>query len=166
MAQPSRRTAVLMTLVFVFAIVFTFKGNAQNTLDDTFTIKISLVKPTVHAGEVPVLEEITENKTNHVVYAGWAEGGRLVEIINEKGEDISLHILGNERKDTGIYLRPSAESLEPGYHQQSRLPVRTGQEVLAPGVYKLRIHRLDFKIGDAKSRTEIYSNSVTLTVVP
>jgi hypothetical protein len=120
----------------------------------------------MHVGEVPIIDEITDNKTNHLVYAGWGDGGAIVELINSKGEDISAHVLGNERKDTDSYLRPAVERLEPGYHNRGMWHIRVEQGYLGPGAYKLRIHRLGFKDGYFKSRAEVYSNAVTLTVVP
>ena len=120
----------------------------------------------IYVGEVPAIEEITENKTDHLVYAGWGEGGPVVELINSKGEDISLHVLGNERRDTDNYLRPPVKKLEPGYHIRGLWHIRAEQGYLAAGVYKLRIHRLDFKNGDIKAGAEVYSNTVTLNVVP
>jgi len=153
-------------LFYAFAFISGWRNNAQSAPDDTFTITISLVKPTIHVGEVPVIDEITENKTSRLVYAGWGEGGSVVELINSRGEDISLHVIGNERKDTDNYLRPPAKRLEPGYHNRGLWHIRTEQGYLVPGVYKLRIHRLAFINGDIKSSVEIYSNTVTLTVVP
>jgi len=125
-----------------------------------------LETPTIHVGEVPVITETTENKANHLVYAGWAEGGPLIELVNNKGENISLHVLGNARKDTDIYLRPPEKKFEPGYHNRGPWRIRMEPGYLVPGEYKLRTHRLDFKNGDIKAGTEVYSNTVTLTVVP
>jgi hypothetical protein len=155
-----------MTLVCVFVFVFGWSSNAQSFPNDTFAITISLGTSTIHAGELPVITEITENKTNHLVYAGWGEGGPVVELINSQGEDISLHILGNERKDTDSYLRPTAERLKPGYYNRNQWRIRTEQGYLVPGIYRLRIHRLTFINGDVNSRAEVYSNPVTLTVNP
>jgi hypothetical protein len=166
MVQFGRKTTALMILVCVAAFVSGWGCIAQSAPNDTFTITVSLPAPTTHVGEIPVIEEITENKTNHLVYAGWADGGPVVELINNKGEDISLHVVGNERKDTDIYLRPPEKKLELGYHNRGLWHLRTEQGYLGPRVYKLRIHRLDFKNGDIKSRAEVYSNTVTLTVVP
>ena len=64
---------------------------AQQEPPTTFQVSITMPVPTIHVGEVPAIEEITENKTDHLVYAGWGEGGPVVELINSKGEDISLH---------------------------------------------------------------------------
>jgi len=153
---------VLATILLSFGWI----AIAQQTPSDTFTMTISLPAPTIHVGEIPVIDEITENKTNRLVYAGWGEGGPLVELINSKGEDVSLHVLGNERKDTDNYLRPPVERLQPGYHNRGLWHIRTEQGYLVPGVYKLRIHRLAIINGDIKSRVEVYSNTVTLTVVP
>ena len=164
--QFCRRRVVLMTLVCALAFVSAWRSNAQSVPNDTFTITISLVAPTIHVGEVPVVDEITDNKTSHLVYAGWGEGGPVVELINSKGEDVSLHILGNERKDTDNYLRPPAKRLEPGYHKQALWHIRAEQGYLTPGIYKVRIHRLAFINGEIESRVEVYSNTVTLTVVP
>ena len=166
MLQSRRRRIALMTSICVFAFVSGWRSNAQSASTDTFTITITLLTPTTHVGEIPVIKEITENKTNHLVYAGLGEGGPVVELINNNGEDISSHVLGNERKDTDSYLRPSTESLEPGYHNRGLWHMRTEKGYLASGIYKLRIHRLAFINGDIKSRVEIYSNTVTLTVVP
>jgi len=167
MVQSGRRRIALMTLVCAFAFVSGGESNAQSVPNDTFTITITLQAPTIHIGELPAIKEITENKTSHLVYAGLGEGGPVVELINNKGEDISLHVLGNERKDTDSYLRPPLERLEPGYHNRGRLwHIRTEQGYLVPGIYKVRIHRLAFINGDIESRVEVYSNTVALTVVP
>jgi len=166
--QSGHTRIALMTVVCILALVSGWGSNAQSGPDDTFTITISLPAPTIHAGGIPVIEAITENKTNHIAYAGWAEGSPLVELINDKGEDISSHILGNKREDTGIYLRPPVDKLEPGYHNRGLWHIRTDPGLLAPGVYKLRIHRLDFKFENdhIKSSAVVYSNTVTLTVIP
>ena len=139
---------------------------AQQEPPTTFQVSITMPVPTIHVGEVPAIEEITENKTDHLVYAGWGEGGPVVELINSKGEDISLHVLGNQRKDADNYLRPPAKRLEPGYRSRGLWHIRKEQGYLVAGVYKLRIHRLDFKNGDIKASAEVYSNTVTLNVVP
>jgi hypothetical protein len=166
MAQTAQRRMALMAVVCGFAIVSGWSSDAQSVPNDTFTITISLLAPTIHVGEVPVIEDITENKTNHLVYAGWADGGPVVELIDEKGEDISLHVLGNERNDNDIYLRPPIERLEPGYHNRGPWSIRTELGPMTPGIYKLRIHRLGFKNGDIKAGAEVYSNTLTLTVIP
>lgn len=166
MVQSVRRRIGLMTLVCALVFVSGWRSNAQSVPNDTFTITISLVAPTIHVGEVPAVDEITDNKTSHLVYAGWSEGGPVVELINSKGEDVSLHILGNERKETDNYLRPPAKRLEPGYHKKGLWHISAEQGYLAPGIYKVRIHRVAFINGDIESRVEVYSNAVTLTVVP
>jgi len=156
-----------MNILFcAFAFISGWRSNAQSSPNGIFTITITLQTPTVHVGESPTVREITENKTDHTVYAGLSEGGPIVELINSRGEDISLHVIGNERKDTDNYLRPPAKRLEPGYHNRGLWHIRTEQAYLVPGVYKLRIHRLAFINGDVKSSVEVYSNTVTLTVVP
>jgi hypothetical protein len=165
--RSDRRVLAVTTLISALAIMSGWRSNAQSLPSGTFTITISLIATTIHAGEIPVVEEITDNKTTHPVYAGWCEGGPLLDLITDKGEDISLHIIGNKRtEDTDCMLRPPEMKLESGYHNRGLWHIRTEQGYLVPGVYKLRIHRLDFREGDIKSGTEVYSNTVTLTVVP
>jgi hypothetical protein len=92
MVRSDRRTTALMTLVCFCVFVSGWRSNAQSVSNDTFAITISLQAATIHIGELPAIKEITENKTNHLVYAGLGEGGPVVELINNKGEDISLHV--------------------------------------------------------------------------
>jgi hypothetical protein len=107
---------------------------------------------------------ITSNPTDHIVYAGQGRGGGPeVELLNDKGEDIGVHAVGgvSKRPDSGVVLGPWREAIGPGTHTRDIWPLKPEPGYLAPGVYKLRIHRRDVKLG-----TEVYSNAVTLTVIP
>ena len=105
-----------------------------------------------------------KNPTDHRVVAGaGSRGGEIVELINDKGVDIGLHVMGNGTKQSEPDLigGPTSQRLEPGYHSHGIWPLHPEPGYLTPGLYKLRVHRLDVKSG-----AEVYSNTVTLTVVP
>lgn len=140
-----------------------WSATAQTT-SGTFVIKISLSAPTIHVGEGPVITMITSNPTDHIVYAGQGRGGGPeVELLNDKGEDIGVHAVGgvSKRPDSGFVLGINHDAMGPGTHTRAIWPLKPEPGYLVPGVYKLRIHRRDVKAG-----ADVYSNTVTLTVVP
>jgi hypothetical protein len=54
-----------------------------------------------------------------------------------------------------------SDRLEPGDYQEGIWHLHPEPGYLMPGVYKLRVHRRDITDG-----LEVYSNTVTLNVVP
>jgi hypothetical protein len=136
---------------------------AQQASAETFVITISLSSTTIHVGEGPVITMITSNPTDHIVYAGQGlEGGPAVELLNEKGEDIGVHAVGGMSKhpDSGFVLGINNDAMGPRTHTRAVWPLKPEPGYLAPGVYRLRVHRRDVKLG-----IEVYSNALTLTVV-
>ena len=107
---------------------------------------------------------ITKNPTDHIVVTGAGDrGGERVELINDKGEDIGPHVMGNGTKqpEPDMTGGRTSQELEPGAHTRVVWPLHPEPGYLTTGVYKLRVHKLDVKSG-----AEVYSNTVTLTVVP
>jgi len=158
-----RRFGLLRSMVLVCALLGWFAA-AQPSTSGTFVIKISLSAPTIHAGEGPVITMITSNPTDHIVYAGQGRGGGPeVELLNDKGEDIGVHAVGGVSKhpDSGFVLGINHDAMGPGTHTRAIWPLKPEPGYLVPGVYKLRIHRCDVKAG-----ADVYSNTITLTVVP
>lgn len=142
-------------------------SNAQVESSETFTMTISLSSPTVHVGEVPVMQLIIRNPTNRSIVAGKGDhGGEIVELVNDRGVDIGLHVMGNGTKRPASHEShfdggAKSENLEPGYYGRGIWPLHPEPGYLTPGVYKLRVHRNDITDG-----SEVYSNTVTLTVIP
>jgi hypothetical protein len=107
---------------------------------------------------------ITSNPTDHIVYAGQGrKGGPEVELLNSKGEDIGVHSMGGVSKhpESGFVLGINRDAMGPGTHTRDIWHLKPEPGYLLPGVYTLRVHRRD--VG---ADTEVYSNAVTLTVIP
>jgi hypothetical protein len=132
----------------------------------TFELTASLPKSTIHLGEDLVVEVITSNPTDHIVYAVNGGAGSVdMELLNDKGEDIGQHAMGNaagvKGRDSGVVLYSRTLSLRPGTKQDLTWRFKPEPGYLVPGVYRLRVHRRD-----ARSQVELYSNTIDLTVVP
>jgi hypothetical protein len=164
MTIPDLRKLTLATVFSAIAMMHGLAGNAQSTPSDTFVMTISLANTKIHIGEVPVMTLVIRNPTDHRVVAGAGRrGGAIVELISDKGIDIGLHVMGNGTKqpDSDFIGGPTSQTIAPGARTRDVWPLHPEPGYLTYGVYKLRVHRLDVKSG-----TQVYSNTVTLTVVP
>ena len=139
-------------------------ATAQQTQAGTFVIAISLKSPTIHVGEGPTITMITSNPTDHIVYAGQGRGGGpQVELINENGDESGIHAMGgvSQHPNSDFVLGPLKEGIGPGHHARDVWPLKPEPGYLLPGAYKTRIHRRDVNL-----RVDVYSNAVTLTILP
>jgi hypothetical protein len=148
MGQSQGRCGKLMAAA---AILMLWSGEviAQQKVT-TFELRASLPKPTIHIGEDLVVEVITSNPTDHIIYAGVGPAGGVdMELLNNKGEDIGQHAMGNaagvEGRDSGVVLYSHTLSLRPGTNQDSTWRFKPEPGYLVPGVYRLRVHRRDAK---------------------
>jgi len=127
----------------------------------------SLPKPTMHEGDDLLVDVITSNPTDHIVYAGSGYGaGVAIELLNDKGKNVGPHAMGRSSSDNAeeepvAVLHNSRVGLRPNSKQEFTWHFRPEVGYLVPGIYKLRAHRLDIK-----SHTQVYSNTVVLTVIP
>jgi hypothetical protein len=134
-------------------------AGAQNR--DTFVIKIVLPTPTIHVGDVLVIEETVSNPTNHVVVKGSGVGfGSAVECLNAKGEDLGRQVMGGMKNPAPMILHSPKDPLPPGYERTLTWRYTTDAGSLVPGTYRLRTH-----IRDMNSGADVYSNIVMLTVL-
>jgi len=160
------RTASLVSLIIMF-LFLSWPVQGQDTSVDTFTVTITFAKSTIHVNEMPELDVVIENRTNHVVYPGWVHGGNIVEIVNDKGEDIGTHFSRNGNRSSDLahadeeMLRSPVKILRPNGKFSDEVTIDVDRQYLKPGIYKVRVHRLDYV-----SKKEIYSNVLTLTVLP
>jgi hypothetical protein len=146
---------------FLFGIATTVI-TGQDAKPTTFEMTVSLPSPTLHVGDRLEIQVVTKNRTNHVVYAGSGLGGGLiVELINEKGEDIGVHAMGGVSQRPAIFLHTGREGLQSGGSWTLTWYFHPESGYLVSGTYKLRVHRRD--VG---SSIEVYSNAVNLTVIP
>ena len=162
--MPNLRKLTLATVFSAISMMPGLAGNAQSAPSDTFVMSISLSSPKIHVGEVPVITLTTKNPTDHKVVAGAGRrGGATVELISDKNVDIGLHVMGNgtEQPAPDFIGGRISQTIAPGAHTRDVWPLHPEPGYLTSGAYKLRIHRLDVKSG-----TEVYSNTLTLTVVP
>jgi hypothetical protein len=130
----------------------------------TFVITVSLPSATVHADDLLVIEETVSNPTDHVVFLGDGPGvGSTVELLNEKGTDIGRHAMGASPKpnDDAPVIHGNRVAIGPGTSSKAVWRYKPEPGYLVPGIYKLRTH-----IRDMASKAEIYSNVVTLSVLP
>jgi hypothetical protein len=120
---------------------------------------ISLVKSEIHVGEDIAVDLTTSNPTNHVVVGAEGKGLRI-ELLNDKGQDIADKLIG-AASDSDIVISSNRLYLKPGRNQEIMCKFKTNPGNLVPGVYKLRFRRRDVKSGG-----EVWSNQISLTVVP
>jgi hypothetical protein len=149
----------------VFTIILSAWGRsliAQQTPPATFQIAVSLPKPTIHVGDNLVVQVITSNPTDHLVFAGTGyRVGVAVELLNQKGEDIGMHAMGGKTVEPVVTLNSNKLAIRPGGNDDFTWQFKPEPGYLVPGSYKLRAHRRDMK-----GHTEVFSNTVTLTVIP
>ena len=149
----------LSTAVFIYGL-----PSPASDSPSTFVIAVSLPKPEIHAGDDLVILEVTSNPTDHTVYIGNGPNvGYVLELLNDKGEDIGLHAMGSPSKniDNGIILSSDRLSLAPGTNTKFRWKFKPEPGYLLPGVYKLSMHARDMQ-----SKREVYSGTIVLTVLP
>ncbi|MEO6804578.1 MAG: hypothetical protein ABI286_12265 [Edaphobacter sp.] len=148
---------------FVLAVVMLFLGRptvAQQPA--TFGITVSLPESTMHVGEDLLVRVITSNPTDHIVFAGAGYGGGvIVELLNEKGEDLGLHAMGGKSEPPVATLHSNKLAIRPHNNNDFTWRFKPEPGYLVPGIYKLRVHKRDMK-----SHADVYSNTVTLTVIP
>lgn len=153
--------------VMAVAVILTFwtLTSAAQEKPETFVLTVSLPNPTMHVGDDLVLDVLTANPTDHVVYAG--QGGRVglaVELLNEQGVDIGLHAMGipgGKIQESGAYFTTYRRALKPSSKDRFTWRFKPEPGYLVPGVYKLRVYQRELK-----SNTDVYSNRVVLTVSP
>jgi hypothetical protein len=140
-------------------------AGAQQVPSETFVIEISLPTPTIHVADDLIIKVVFSNPTDHVVRRGEGQnGGMDLEAVNEKGKDIGPQVSGSA--NISRIPRPNfsslvSSSIKPGHKLSIEWPLRPDPKYLVPGAYRLRVHNRDTTTG-----AEIYSNAVTLTVVP
>lgn len=151
--------ATLTTMVCLVCV-----ANAQQTSNDSFVIKISLPKATIHFGDELEIGMIFSNPTDHVVTMGEGQNGGVdLEAMSEKGEDIGPYISGsaNTNRIPRPNFAPNRQILKSGHKLTFVWVLKPDPKHLTPGTYKLRVHNRDVGTG-----SEVYSNPLTLTVLP
>jgi hypothetical protein len=139
-------------------------NNAQQSLADSFVITISLPKSSVHVGGDLEIGLVFSNPTVHIVTMDEGQnGGMDIEALNEKGDNIGPYISGsaNANRIPRSNFMLNRSTLRPGHKQTFVWDLKPDPKYLIPGTYKLRIHNRDLDKG-----SEVYSNSVILTVLP
>jgi hypothetical protein len=125
-------------------------------------LTVSLPASTMHVGEDLVIRVITSNATDQIAYAGEGYGvGVAVELLNASGEDIGWHAMGGKGVEPTVVLHSNKLAIRPHSKDDFTWRFKPEPGYIVPGVYKLRMHRLDMK-----SKVDVYSNTVTLTVIP
>jgi hypothetical protein len=151
--------------IFVASVLWSVcTASAQQAPSTTFVITIALPKPTIHVGDGLAISVTTSNPTDHVVKLGEGlNGGIEVEALNEKAEDVGPHISGSASANRipRPNFGPTESAIRPGRKQSLLWPLKPDPKYLIPGTYRVRVHNRDMATG-----AEVYSNSVTLTVLP
>jgi hypothetical protein len=130
----------------------------------SFEMTISLPMRQMAVGQELLVDVVTSNPTSHVVDAGEGAGGIALELLDGRGVDIGRHAMGNykpNQEDLPVISNIRQQALRPGYIRKNTLRWKPDPGYLIPGSYKLRVYRRDMGTG-----TEVYSNTVTLVVVP
>jgi hypothetical protein len=155
------RSRVLVFLLLALPFWTAKSATAQNP--DTFVIKIALRMPTIHVGDVLVIEETLSNPTDHVVVAGNGTGvGSMVECLNAKGEDLGRQVVGSSSFEDPVRTFHTPKiPLPPRYESTLTWHYTPDAGSLIPGTYRVRTH-----IRDMNSGADVYSNTVVLTVLP
>jgi hypothetical protein len=116
----------------------------------------------MHVGDSLIVKLVTTNPTDHLIYAGQGSNGGLgVELINKKGEDIGVHAMGGVPKEQPRLVHKFKQAIQPGESWTFMVHFDPEPGYLEAGIYRLRVRRRDLA-----SNLEVYSNAVTLTVVP
>jgi hypothetical protein len=130
--------SVMLAAVFLLSIL----APAAPANPATFVLTVSLPAPTMHVGDDLVLDVITTNPTDHVVYAGEGVGaGLLVELLNEKGDDIGLRAMGapgGKIPQHGGTLSNTRKAFRPGSKDHFTWRFKPELGYVVPGVYRLR----------------------------
>jgi hypothetical protein len=157
------RSLKLVTMVSVLVVGTLVSIATENPT--TFELTASLPAATIHVGDDLVLDVITSNPTDHVVYAGEGAGaGLAVELLNGKGDDIGLHAMGipgGKIQQPEATFMTSRRAFRPGSKEHFTWRFKPEPGYLLPGAYKLRVYQRDMK-----SKLDVYSNQVVITVVP
>jgi hypothetical protein len=131
---------------------------AQQNTPSTLQIVISLPISTIHVNEDPLIRITISNPTDHIV---WASDVISVEIVNDKGDDVAPRAMGGDKHpDSGFVLSAKRQGIRPNSKSSFNWPAGLEPASLVPGIYKVRVHKRD-----ETSKTEVYSNTVTLTVL-
>lgn len=136
---------------------------AQPQKPASFEIAISLPAKEIHVGDAIVVDTVTSNPTDHVVYGGEGPGGYGLELLDAKGKDVGRHAMGNfkeEQADLPV-LSNRRQTMRPGHTRKITFRWKPDPGYVTPGVYKVRVYRRD--VG---ANIDIYSNTVMLTIVP
>ena len=136
---------------------------AQEKTNETFVIKITLPRQTLHLGDLLNINVVFSNPTNHIVKMGQGQNGGLdVEAFNGKHEDIGTHVSGSADmgKRGHPTFGPAEKEFKPGRSQSLMWSLVPDLKYLTPGTYVLRVHVLD-----TIAHTQLYSNSQTLQVI-
>lgn len=152
-------------MALVVILMFCCLASAAQEKPETFVLTVSLLNPTMHVGDNLVLEVVTTNPTDHVLYAG--QGGHVglaVELINEQGVDIGLYAMGIPRgkiEEPNVFFTSYRRELKPGSTEHFTYRFKPEPGYLISGTYKLRVYQRELK-----SNTDVYSNRLLLKVVP
>jgi hypothetical protein len=163
--RPVVKRRDLVFLLLTAAFWTEMSATAEKT--GTFVITIALPTPTIHAGDVLIIEETISNPTDHVAVAGSGiGGGSMVELLNERGEDLGQHAMGSAAikipdANTPVLHVSAGKVLGPGTSAKAVWHYTPDSGSLVPGTYRLRTH-----IRDMNSGADVYSNTVVLTVLP
>jgi hypothetical protein len=152
-----------IALVTAFALFLQAGSATQLERPKSFEMTISLPSPQMHIGEEVVVDTVTSNPTDHILYAGQGRGGIALELLDAKGVDVGRRAMGNYREDQveSSVISTGRQSLRPGYKREITFRWKPDPGSLIPGVYKLRVYRRDVGAG-----ITVYSNTAILTVLP
>lgn len=130
----------------------------QESTSSTFQLEISLPSPTIHVDQNPAIRIVFSNPTDHIV---WTSNVIGLEILNNKGEAIAPQAMKTDNQaNSGFVLGGKVGGWRPKSKRTFTWQPKLEPGSLAPGTYKLRVYERD-----AKSKVEVYSNSVKLTVL-
>jgi hypothetical protein len=151
----------------VAVLVFPGLAAPQQLNNGSFTITISLQESTIHIDGETAIVTTFANPTGHAVTVGEGNnGGMAVEVVNGRGEDVRPKMMESANPNPSHIDRPDfgnsrQSKLRKGKKETYVWPFRADPQVMPPGKYKLRVHRRDLD-----KNAEVYSNEVTLTIVP
>lgn len=113
----------------------------------------------IHVDQNPAIRIVFSNPTDHTV---WTDNVIGLEILNDRGEDITPQAMKTDNHaNSGFVLGDKGEGWRPESKRVFTWQPKLERGSLAPGTYKLKVYKRD-----AKSKTQVYSNAVKLTVLP
>jgi len=156
-------------IVFTCAAPSQQAGSAQGT-NPTFSLSISAAQEVVKSGSAVTVQVVLTNISDHKIGFPWLLGHPAwnyeLNVRDSQGNAVQPAPRNWVDKDGRHHARiragsVTALSLEPGEAMKHEFDVRDFKTLAQPGKYTIQVQRTD-----DESKSEVKSNTLTVTVTP